>query len=124
MGGWEGRIDGKLIHPNYPAYEPLFVLRNHSPLDRLAVSDFPVPKDHHLQFYAARAARQTAKIRSGSPGGPAAVDEEARPGHERRRRRGQKHDRRSHLVDRADAAQRDAVVDPFAEYGVAKERLG
>jgi hypothetical protein len=43
MGGWEGRIDGKLIHPNYPAYEPLFVLRNDRPLGRLAVSDFPVP---------------------------------------------------------------------------------
>src|SRR5208282_1890552 len=58
------------------------------------------------------------------PGGPAAVDQQARAGNERGRWRGEEDDRARDLLDRTQPAQRDAVEHPFAEDRVVEERLG
>src|SRR6266404_8651161 len=59
-----------------------------------------------IRAAAARLAKRLRR-RTASPGGPAAVNEEARPGDEAGGGRGEKHDRVRHLLDRADPAERD-----------------
>src|SRR6266851_8199428 len=58
-----------------------------------------------------------------SPRGPAAVDEQARPGHETGGGGGEEDDRRGDLLDCAAAADRNPVEDPFAGLRVVEKRL-
>src|SRR5437588_3718872 len=66
--------------------------------------------------------RIRSRRRIALPCGPAAVGEEGGAGDEAGGGGGEEENGVRHLLDRADTAQGDAVLDPLLELGVLKER--